>query len=472
MSRRIDPKASVTITEEEAALRKTGRSRLLFTSYQGRNCALLIQNNRLLEASFFPKEPSKVGSVYIGKVKSMVKNIDACFVEIADGEICFLPLKCAEDAYLLNRKYDGRILEGDEFPVQITKDAQKAKRASVTARISLANEYFVIGMGSTKVNYSSKLDKKQRGRLERLLEEMSILDPCKKGHLIQAYTALLSAGDQEKLKSEGLRLDTFKLPDTSLIVRTRAEEESMGEEHSAEELRKQFYDLSVQYIRLLYISMYRNCFSCLRTAETEIEKVLQKFSAELKDSEEPLGGADPEASEAVEIITDQEEIYEQLQDYSERYGLRKCIRLYQDSHLSLAALYSVERKIRDALDNRVWLKSGGYLVIEPTEALTVIDVNSGKYEAGKNAQDTYRRINQEAAEEVAVQLRLRNLSGIIVVDFINMCSPSDNAALLSTLRSLVKKDKVRTTVVDMTPLGLVEITRMKINRPLWEQFNE
>ena len=126
--------------------------------------------------------------------------------------------------------------------------------------------------------------------------------------------------------------------------------------------------------------------------------------------------------------------------------------------------------MKTALSSKVWLKSGGYLVIEPTEALTVIDVNSGKYESGREAQDTYRKINLEAAEEVAFQLRLRNLSGIIIVDFINMRSRDDNNMLLQTLRKFVKQDRVNTTIVDMTPLGLVEITRKRTSRPLREQF--
>ena len=138
--------------------------------------------------------------------------------------------------------------------------------------------------------------------------------------------------------------------------------------------------------------------------------------------------------------------------------------------MPLSVLYSVESKLETALASRVWLKSGGYLIIEPTEALTVIDVNTGKYEAGKDPQETYRRINLEAAEEVAIQLVLRNLSGIIIVDFINMQSASYNRELLNHLKALVQKDKVQTHVVDMTPLGLVEITRKKISKPLREQF--
>ena len=113
-------------------------------------------------------------------------------------------------------------------------------------------------------------------------------------------------------------------------------------------------------------------------------------------------------------------------------------------------------------------------MIEPTEALTVIDVNTGKYEAKKSAgnkasEETYEKINREAAEEIALQLRLRNLSGMILVDFINMASKEKEDALLDLMRTLVRRDKMKTRVVDITPLGLMEITRKKQNKPLREQ---
>ena len=114
------------------------------------------------------------------------------------------------------------------------------------------------------------------------------------------------------------------------------------------------------------------------------------------------------------------------------------IRLYQDTLLSLSSLYSLEKKLENAFSSHVWLKSGGFLVIEPTEALTVIDVNSGKYEAGRNANETYRKINLEE--------------------------------LLHYMRELTAKDRISTRIIDITPLGLMEITRKKINKPLREQF--
>ncbi|MGN1146841.1 MAG: ribonuclease E/G, partial [Lachnospiraceae bacterium] len=177
-----------------------------------------------------------------------------------------------------------------------------------------------------------------------------------------------------------------------------------------------------------------------------------------------------------EIITDCADIYEELKNYAEEEkrlsGLKlPTVRFYQDAY-PLEKLYSVKTLLEGALNSRVWLKSGGYLVIEPTEALTVIDVNTGKYEAGKHSEDTFYAINMEAAEEIALQLRLRNLSGIIIVDFINMASEEKQKELLHRLTTLVKADSVKTSVVDMTPLGLVEITRKRINRPLSELFSQ
>ena len=490
MSRKIAQKPSVTLTEEDAALRQTVRQgKLLFTSYHGQPCALAIRDNRLTGASFFPKIPSKIGSIYIGKVKSVAKNINACFVEIEKGELCFLSLKEADNRINpLNRIPDGRILQGDEILVQVVRDAQKSKRASVTAQISLSNDYFVLAMGSRRVSYSTKLSKKQKENLHKVLSKAGILaagdqNTC----LTQDYRLLLPDFWSDQLKSDGLEISSLCLPSTGMIVRTKA-----AEPESAEELLNHFYALAAQYIKLLYIARYRSCFSCLKKADTELIAALEKFtcfrdaSPGVKDKGHPMeekhsvgetcsreeikAGAEVPRTPAWEIITDQESFYEQLMQFERENSTGIPIRFYQDDLLPLSALYAVESKLKTALDSRVWLKSGGYLVIEPTEALTVIDVNTGKCEDGKNPEETYLRINLEAAAEVAFQLRLRNLSGIIIVDFINMRSASDNAQLLHTLKSLVKQDKVQTIVIDMTPLGLVEITRKKISKPLREQL--
>ena len=138
----------------------------------------------------------------------------------------------------------------------------------------------------------------------------------------------------------------------------------------------------------------------------------------------------------------------------------------------LYKLYSVEARLKELTEKKVWLKSGGYLVIEPTEALISIDVNTGKYEAGKDKEETFYRINREAAEMIALQLRARNLSGIILVDFINLKEKERERAILEYMRELLKRDPIPARALDMTGLGLMELTRKKVAPSLAEQLRK
>ena len=135
-------------------------------------------------------------------------------------------------------------------------------------------------------------------------------------------------------------------------------------------------------------------------------------------------------------------------------------------------LKSLETQVSRALSKNVWLRSGASLVIECTEALTAIDVNTSKTETRKKDEETFLQINLEAAREVCRQLRLRNISGIIIVDFINLSNKEYSDQLMAELRKMVKEDPVQTNVIDMTPLGLVELTRKRTYKPFHEQFRE
>ncbi len=420
-------------TKGQHSLPNTAKGKLLFTRLRNRMCALLIHEERLKAIQVLDDNPSKIGALYIAKVKNVVKNIDACFVEIANGEICFLPLKDAIYAFLVNRKFDGRLLEGDEVLVQVTRDAQKNKQASVTAHISLSNDYFAISLGHTRIGYSSKLSKVQKQHIAELLEQHMIQ---KDGHMLP------------------LKEDNFqetKIPDYSagLIVRT------LAANLKDEELIAAYRLLIEQWNTLLQTALHRTCFSCLLEPPASFITVLDHFVY---------------SYEYEEILTDDASLFAKLEEYCKTALSDKTVRLYEDVSFPLNKLYSLDTKLDTALNTRIWLKSGGYLIIEPTEALTVIDVNSGKYESKKNNQETIFKINQEAAQEIALQLRLRNLSGIIVVDFINMDAKEHQLALIEQLKKAVLTDKQKTVVVDMTPLGLIEITRKKSYKTLKEQF--
>lgn len=146
------------------------------------------------------------------------------------------------------------------------------------------------------------------------------------------------------------------------------------------------------------------------------------------------GPSDTYKEDLSEIVTDDPILHEKIQDYLEQYQKEDLdkLRFYQDPVLPLIKLYSLESALDGALKERVWLKSGGYLIIQPTEALTVIDVNTGKFDGRRQKQDTFLKINLEASKEIARQLRLRNISGIIVIDFINMEDDACRRQLMET----------------------------------------
>ncbi len=235
------------------------------------------------------------------------------------------------------------------------------------------------------------------------------------------------------------------------MVRTQAAS------YNSHELTAAFQSLKEELFTLFHTATHRTCFSCLKEPASIWENVFDRLVYPY---------------EFQEIVTDDKTIYEQLIPYVTAKLPHKTLRFYEDTAFSLTKLYSLDSKMDTALNARVWLKSGAYLIIEPTEALTVIDVNSGKYEGKKAPIQFSYQVNKEAAREIALQLRLRNLSGIIVVDFINMDSSAMQEELLSYLRTLVKEDRQKTLVVDITPLGLVEITRKKSSKPLAEQLRE
>ena len=173
-------------------------------------------------------------------------------------------------------------------------------------------------------------------------------------------------------------------------------------------------------------------------------------------------------------MIEDEELYSQVREYytREQPAELEKLRLYQSSQLPLGKLYHTQTVLERALSERVWLKNGAYLVIQYTEALTVIDVNSGKCSVKKNPSETYLKINLEAAREAAKQMRLRNLSGIIIVDFINLDDADATRELLKTFRQYLSKDPIQSTLVDVTELQLVELTRKKVRRPLHESLAE
>ena len=382
---------------------------------QTKTLSVLMNHKECVEISCdIEEERSLIGNIYVGKVKNIVKNIDAAFVEIKKGVLCFLPLSEAEGAIFVTPKEQQKLVVGDELLVQVLKDGIKTKAPVVSTNLNFTGRYFVLTTKrKNELGISNKLGEEDRKRLS----------------------------EYARKKEE----DAF-----GMIVRTNAKNAS------EEELDAEFAYLKEVHDKVVNYGVHRSVFSLLMQDEAPYIKQLRNIRQD----------------ELEEIITDDKEIFDQAYEFLKAHQPADMdkLRFYDDASYSLWKLYGLETMLDDATRTRVWLKSGGYLVIEPTEALTVIDVNTGKYEGGKNADATFVKINQEAAVETAKQLRLRNISGIVIIDFIDMKTEADKLDVLSTLNRELKKDPVRATLVDMTKLNLAEVTRKKVRRSLREQL--
>ncbi len=397
----------------------------LITRMHGHIFSFLMQDQRALEIHCDPENADGIfGNIYICKIKNIAKNIGAAFVEIAPGLTCYLALEDLKNPIYTKKGASKLPQAGDELVVQVQREAIKTKYPSVTTNLTLQGKYVVLTTGNTHISVSSRLPKERREELLRL-----------------------AADSRYGLKFSVQRAEA----DYGWIFRTNAGNAPW------ETILAEMNLFMQRYETLMEQAQFRTCYSCLLETPAPYLKRLANLYE----------------TDAQRILTD-DGLYCRISDYlslCHPEDLPKLVR-YSDALQPMAKLYSLETNLKRALQERVWLKNGGYLVIQPTEALTAIDVNSGKYEGGKNREAAFLKLNLEAAEEIARQLRLRNISGIILVDFINMEEEASRNALLGALREALRADPVPAALVDMTKLFLVEITRMKREKSLAECCRE
>jgi len=385
------------------------KANIVITEYRNRICALCFQNNRL-EALHVDTQESLLNSIYIAKVKNISKNINAAFVELFDGQMAFLPLDDVVNCPFISSS-DGRLREGDEIPVQVIREAVKTKDPVVTTKLSISGAYCVVSFDKRKGGFQ--------------------------------YSKKLSSSKKIELKEA---LNDFTLPnDYAVVIRTGVEQLS-----SYDELKAELTALISTMDDITLKANTRTCFSLIYQGIPSYIEYLHHIAD----------------SEYEEVVTDDRVVYETLQN---SYKGNIPIRFYDDS-FPLSKLYSIEPKMDEVFARKVHLDSGANLIIEYTEAMTVIDVNTAKCITKKDKDSVIYKINLEAAKEIARQLRLRNLSGIIIVDFINMENKEYEQNLITELKRLLKQDSVPCNYVDITALGLVEITRKKVQKPIYEVF--
>ena len=381
--------------------------------------AALSEEERIVEIRLeSDQEKSILGNIYTGQVENIASNIQAAFVQIEPGKRCYYSLAEAQRAvFSAGRKGNGPLRPGDELLVQVSRDAMKGKLPALTSNLNFTGRYLVLTTGDKKFGLSSKLALEDRHRLSGWLKE------------------------------EAERPDK----EFGIIVRTNAADASK------EEILKELEWLKGRYHKAVVQGRNRTCFSLvLETEPFYVAAVRDAYGRDLD-----------------EIIT-VPEIREMILGYLEEISpeLKEKLRFYQDKLLPLYKLYRMETALDAIQKEKVWLNSGGFLVIQQTEAFVSIDVNSGKYTGKKKMEETFRKINLEAVAEIGRQLRLRNLSGIILIDFINMENPDHRDELFHVLQKLLRKDPVKSRAIDITPLHILEMTRKKVRRPVIEDIRE
>lgn len=383
---------------------------LMITKYENHICACYYEDNQLTELQIIT--PSILGNIYVAKVQNVVKNLEAAFVEIQPGVVCYYSLT-ENQHHFLNPKNTNRLVVGDEILVQVTKEAVKSKAPTAGSELHLTGNLVVVTLGAGKVGVSKKLpNDSQTQTMKAALEQ----------RLPQGYGA---------------------------ILRTNSYESSL------DAVEAEFERLLKQLSALVEQAKYHKAFTCLYQERSSLQRILNDYNNH----------------DLTQIITDLPEIEAELRDYLAETDKEK-LRLYSGELQPLYALYRLDRDWKEITGKRVWLKSGAYLVIEQTEAMVVIDVNTGKAVNKKKREEHFLKVNQEAATEIARQLRLRNLSGIIMIDFIDLENLKHKEELIQHLCREIKKDRIQTTYVDMTGLNLVELTRKKVQKSLAEQFFE
>jgi ribonuclease E len=360
---------------------------------------------------------SLAGNIYLGKVRNVLPGMEAAFVDFGEAKNGVLYAGDVQGDPHTNGGRHPRIEKalkvGDEVLVQVSKDAMGAKGARLTNQVSLPGRYLVLAPDSEVRGISRRLSDPERDRLRRLVADLS---------------------------PEGF----------GVIVRTAAEEASEEELRAdVERLRQVWEEISAQIPkggapRLLY-----------EEPDLVLRVVREHFTSDFR-----------------RIMVDDPEVYRSVVEYLQATDpdLVPRVHEYRDE-IPLFERFHVQDQLRKALDRKVWLPSGGHIVIDRTEALTVIDVNTGRFVGHSNLEETVLQNNLEAAEEIAHQLRLRDIGGIIVIDFIDMEVSKNREAVLQRLRESLAKDKTRTQVFDVSNLGLVEMTRKNVSAGLLESFS-
>jgi ribonuclease E len=379
-----------------------------------------VVEDRMLVEHYITRVGAKsmVGNIYLGRVQNVLPGMEAAFIDIGKGRNAVLyagEVSYDEDIGGRQQRIEQVIKPGQAALVQVTKDPIGGKGPRLTQEISLPGRYVVMVPNSEVFGISRRLPDNERRRLRTIIKKVH---PEEHGVIVR--TAAEGATEQDL---------------TDDLKRLAAEWEQISKRSK-----------KVKAPALLY-----------EEPELTVRVVRDLFNDE----------------EFKEIVTDSEPVFATIREYLKSVApeLVDKVRMH-DGRLPLFEQYHLVEQIHKALERKVWLPSGGYLVIDKTEAMTVIDVNTGKHVGKANLEDTVTKTNLEAAEEVARQLRLRDIGGMILIDFIDMLLEKNKREVVDTLKNAMAKDKTRSQVFDISPLGILEVTRKRVSGGLLDSFSE
>jgi ribonuclease E len=421
--------------DDEQRARRRGRTRkgrpagryqlLVHQRTNGHTHMALLEGRVLVEHSVSTPtdaDTSIDGNIYLGRVQNVLPGMEAAFIDIGTpkngvlyrGDVSF----DADEVEEKQPRIERLLKAGQSVVVQVTKNPIGAKGARLTQEVSLAGRFVVMVPGQPETyGISKRLPDDERRRLRRVLE--------------------------------GVRP-----PDAGLIVRTAAEGATAEElERDVRRLREQWEQISA------LASRSKPARALYEEPPLALRIIREEFTKEYRG-----------------VVLDDRSLYEDVRAYIEAVTpeLSERVEYYdpEEEGLPIFERYHVNEQLLKALDRKVWLPSGGSLVIERTEALTVIDVNTGKNVGSSSLEETVYRNNLEAGDEIARQLRLRDIGGIIVIDFIDMEVRANRESVINAFRSALARDKTRTQAFEITELGLVEMTRKRISEGLVESMSE
>ena len=423
-------------TKKERRRQKAGPEKMVVVNASLRETRIAILEKGVLAEIFIERDenPGVVGNIYKGKVSKVLPGMQAAFVDIGLERDAFLYVSDISPGY---EDYEGPLNlddveggdeirkevpkpdrrapiqelldEGQELLVQVTKEGIGQKGARITSYVTIAGRFLVLMPQVDHVGVSRKIgDARERARLKKIVE---------------------------KARQHGL----------GFVVRTVAEGATRGE-----------IEGDVSFLTELWDNVRREAEK--KPAPALAHRELGVFSRVLRDHF---------SSAVTKVVVDREPAYRKAVDFLSRYDAEDArkVQLYKDD-LPVFDRYGIQAELDKALKSKVWLKSGGYIVINQTEALVAIDVNTGKYVGRRNLEDTVLKTNLEAVGEVVRQLRLRDLGGIIVVDFIDMEERKNRRKLNETFEKELLKDRARSKVLQVSDFGLVEITRQRTKKSL------